>query len=429
MLIEQEVAFALELYRIKGGKRLFGTYKLSGAKNAVLPILAATLLSGAESRIVNCPDLSDTEAMFRLLRQTGCSVRREGEAAVVNSNILRSSELSASLMNSMRSSVFLLGPLLARCGEVTLSDPGGCNIGVRPIDFHLNALKQMGAEIVKKESALVCRAQKLRGADLRLPFPSVGATENLLMAAVFAEGETRIRNAAREPEIVDLQNFLKTCGAEIRGAGSGEILVRGTETPLQDAEYSVMPDRIEGGTILLAAAAAGGDVLIENAVPGHLMSLLSLLERSGCEIQRESGSVRLKAAERLRAAGYVETRPYPGFPTDLQSPFLTVMSLADGQTEIRETIFENRFKAAEQLKRMGARIEIKGQRASVTGVEKLSGARVRAQDLRGGAALVLAGLAAEGETIVENICHIDRGYDKFEVALSHLGAEIERMKE
>ncbi len=418
----------MESYHISGGKTLEGEYRLKGAKNAVLPILAATIISGRTSRIKNCPRLSDIRTMMAILEEMGCGVSWDGSDILVDSSPVNSFRIPQKLMKEIRSSVFLMGPTLARCGQVILSDPGGCAIGKRPIDIHLAALRLLGVDIAEKDGLLECRAKSLKGAVIPLSFPSVGATENVMMAAVMAEGETRILNPAKEPEIVDLQNYLTSCGADITGAGTEEIRIIGG-LPLHETEYEPIPDRIEAGTILTAAAAVRGKVLLKGAAPEHMDSVLDCLEESGCKIWRQDHSVYLEASSPLKAVKPIETRPYPGFPTDMQSQFMALMCLAEGTTEITEAIFENRFKHVAELNRMGARIRIAGKTAMIEGVESLRGQRVTAADLRGGAALVIAGLAAEGDTIVENISHIDRGYDRLEDILTGLGARIERVVE
>jgi len=416
----------VEQFRINGGAKLTGEYELTGAKNAVLPILAATIVTGNECKITSCPDLSDVHTMFTILRELGCRITKDADGAVVvNTGPIDSYTIPEHLMREMRSSVFLMGPMIARCGKVTLSYPGGCEIGLRPIDIHLSALRKLGVTIKEAHGFLECTADRLVGDRIVLDFPSVGATENVMLAATAAEGETRIINPAKEPEITDLQNFLNACGAKVRGAGTGEIVISGKNSYHQ-VEHRVIPDRIEGGTILAAVAITGGNVVLRNAIPEHMSMILSKLKEAGCRIREEKNTIELFAPAKLRAVETVKTLPYPGFPTDMQSQFLTLMTVAQGTSVITETIFESRFKHVEELRKMGAKIKVDGRTAVVTGVKQLTGARVVAKDLRGGASLVIAGLGARGETIVENICHIDRGYDKFEVALRRIGADIRR---
>ncbi|NLT47304.1 MAG: UDP-N-acetylglucosamine 1-carboxyvinyltransferase [Clostridiales bacterium] len=416
----------MESYHISGGNTLEGEYRLQGAKNAVLPILAATIISGRTSRIEKCPHLSDIRTMVSILREMGCNVSWDGSEILVDSSPVNSYRIPQKLMKEIRSSVFLMGPTLARCGQVILSDPGGCAIGKRPIDIHLTALRLLGVEIKEKDGLLECKARRLKGTTIPLSFPSVGATENVMMAAVMAEGETRILNPAKEPEIIDLQNYLVSCGAQISGAGSDEIRITGG-SPLRETEYKPIPDRIEAGTLLAAAAVTRGKILLKEAVPGHMDSILNWLGEAGCKVQRGGDFIYLEAPDRLGAVRPIETQPYPGFPTDMQSQLMAAMCLAEGTTEITESIFENRFKHVSELNKMGADIQVIERTAIVKGVERLAGKRVTAADLRGGAALVIAGLAAEGNTIVENIGQIDRGYDRLEDILKSLGGQIERV--
>ncbi|MEA4989076.1 MAG: UDP-N-acetylglucosamine 1-carboxyvinyltransferase [Anaerovorax sp.] len=418
----------MDSYHIIGGNRIFGSHKLTGAKNGVLPILAASLVTGDVCTIHNCPDLLDVNTMLAILKELGCKIQREKDAIIVDSSQLTQTYIPKVLGKEMRSSVFLLGPMLTRCGVVEMSQPGGCAIGARPIDLHLDALRKMGAEIKEEDGHLVCKSNGLKGTTIRLDFPSVGATENIMMAALSAEGETHIVHPAKEPEIEDLQNFLNSCGGCIEGAGTGEIVISGKK-PLHGTDYKVIPDRIEAGTFLAAAAATKGELLLENAAPAQMASTLAKFREMGCSLKIEQDKIYLKGPDRLKAIREIKTLPYPGFPTDMQSQFLTLMTLADGRSKMTETIFENRFKHIDSLRDMGAIIELDGCSAKVTGVEQLQGCRVEAKDLRGGAAMVIAGLAASDETIVENICHIDRGYDKFEVALKNLGTKIERIQE
>lgn len=417
----------MEQFRINGGLKLAGEYELTGAKNAVLPILAATIVTGNESKIKSCPELSDVKTMFTILTELGCKVTKDEDGVIINTEPISSYTIPEHLMREMRSSVFLMGPMIARCGKVVLSFPGGCEIGVRPIDIHLSALRKLGVTINEAHGFLECTADRLVGSRIHLDFPSVGATENIMLAATAAEGETRIINPAKEPEIIDLARYLNSCGAQIEGAGTGEIIINGKKSYHQ-VEHKVIPDRIEGGTILAATAITGGSLLLKNAIPEHMSMTLSKLREAGCRIREEKNLVEIQAPERLKAVEVVRTQPYPGFPTDMQSQFLTAMTVAQGTSVITENIFESRFKQVDELIKMGARIKVDGRMAVITGVEKLTGARVIAKDLRGGASLVIAGLGAEGETIVENICHIDRGYDKFEIALSKIGADIKREK-
>ncbi len=417
----------MDSYHIVGGKPLFGQVDLNGAKNAALPILAATVAVPGVSRLTHCPRLSDVDAMLKILRSLGCAVSVMDDEVLVDSRTLRTDKIPEDLMKEMRSSVFLMGPLLARLGSVVLSTPGGCEIGRRPIDIHLWALRRLNAEVLEEPEEVRCTGEDLRGTLIVLPFPSVGATENLMMAALGAKGLTRIRNGAQEPEIVDLQNFLRACGAKVDGAGTYEIRIWGQES-LHGAEYEIMPDRIEAGTLLAAAAATGGEILLNGMDGSFLKAALDILEAAGCKIHSEKQRIALNSPRWLKGVPLVMTGPYPAFPTDLQSQFLAMFAAAEGETLVRETIFENRFKPVAQLAKMGAKIRVSGREAEIFGVPKLTGAAVQAEDLRGGAALVIAGLIAEGRTRVEQICHIDRGYDRLEDTLTALGADIRREK-
>ncbi len=422
----------MESYHITGGNRLEGELEVNGAKNAVLPILAACLATGKSCRITNCPNLSDVKNMLTILKEIGCKIEYDQKSVVVNSEHIHTFKISEKLMREMRSSVFLMGPMIARFGKITMSYPGGCEIGLRPIDIHISALKQLGVTVNEKEGNIECIGHKLQGTTIALDFPSVGATENAMLTAIGAEGETRIVNAAREPEIVDLQNFLNGCGAKIKGAGSGQIVIKGNprlqKTGLDETEYSVMTDRIEAGTFLVASAITGGEIILKNIMPENMTMILSKLVESGCKVSAEKDRIFLKGPKKLKAINYINTQPHPGFPTDMQSQMLSMLTLAKGTSIITETIFENRYKNIDQLRKMGAQIIIDGRNAIIKGVAELSGTIVQAKDLRGGAALVIAGLGANGNTVVENIAYIDRGYENFEQRLSLLGAQIVRVK-
>lgn len=412
-------------FHIIGGTKLSGETVINGAKNAVLPILAATVMNGNINIIKDCPNLKDVRTMLKILDAIGCRTHFEGNTITVDSKPLDTYTIPEHLVREMRSSIFLLGPMLSRCGRVIVSYPGGCEIGPRPIDLHLKVLKQLGVVINEAHGFLECRAEKLKGCSIQLDFPSVGATENAMLASVEADGISRIKNAAKEPEIVDLQNFLNAMGAKITGAGTSEIYIEG-KRKLNGVEYPIIPDRIHAGTILTAAAITGGEVMIKNVIGEHLSIVLSKFAEAGCIIREEKNGIYLKGPQKLKNIEIIKTLPYPGFPTDMQSQFLTLMSVAEGTSIITETIFENRFKIVDELAKMSCKIKVDGRTAVINGVDYLTGAKVYAKDLRGGAALVLAGLAAKGETIVENVCHIDRGYDKLEMCLSNLGAEIYR---
>ena len=494
-----------QLLSVRGGRRLEGEVTIQGAKNSVLPILAATLLARGQVALLGCPRLRDVDASIRILRHLGCDAHWEADALAVDTTALRRCEISDVLMREMRSSAIFLGAILARCGQADLSYPGGCELGPRPIDLHLAGLRDLGAEIREEGGFLHCRADRLRGREVVLRMPSVGATENLMLAACGAEGVTVISNAAREPEVVDLQNFLNACGARVSGAGSSAVSIEGGQD-LHGCTYRVMPDRIAAATYLCAAASAGGDIYLRGAEEGHLSTVTAALREAGCTVTADSGGIRalcrerlravgpvqtapypgfptdaqavLMAAtylcaaasaggdiylrgaeeghlstvtaalreagctvtadsggiralcrERLRAVGPVQTAPYPGFPTDAQAVLMAALLRSRGATVFEENIFENRYRHVDELIRMGASIRVSGRVAVVTGVERLHSAPVRCTDLRGGAALCVAALAAEGETRVSQICHIDRGYEDLARDLRALGADAVRVEE
>lgn len=410
---------------IDGGNRIGGEVRVGGAKNSVLPILAATVLNGRINVVHDIPKLLDVDIMEKILTSLGCSVKRENGTIIVDSSELTNYEIPEELVREMRSSIIFLGAMLSRCGKVKISYPGGCEIGPRPIDLHLKSLREMGAKIEEKHGFLTCEATKLRGCDIQLDFPSVGATENIMLAAIFASGTTVIRNAAREPEIIDLENFLNAMGAKVSGAGTATIRIEGVEK-LYDVEHNIIPDRIVAGTYLIATAITKGEIVLKNVIHEHLQSTLYKLRESGCIVQIYNHSLKLIAPKEIKAVESIRTLPYPGYPTDMQAQMMALMTLSDGITIITENIFENRYKHANELVRMGANIKVDGRIAIVKGVTKLSGATVVAQDLRGGAALIVAGLAAEGTTIVENIKHVERGYENIHEVLGTLGAKIRK---
>jgi len=411
---------------IEGGKRISGTIRIHGAKNAALPILAASVLAEEAVTIRNVPRLLDIEVMLNILQDLGCKTEHAGDRVTVNSSQLHSSHVPEHLMRQMRSSVFLMGPLLARFGEVEVYQPGGCAIGERKIDLHLRGLQALGAELRETGSRIVCTAKQLVGAEIILDFPSVGATENIMLAAVLAKGRTTIVGAAREPEIQDLQRFLNEMGGQVRGAGTDTITIDGVPS-LSGCDFEIIPDRIVTGTVMVAAAATRGSVTLEGTQPGHLTSLIHVLRRAGIHIEVENAIMRIGAATRPRAVDRVVTSPYPAFPTDLQAQLMVLLSLADGVSVVKETVFEGRFKHVEELCRMGANIRLDLNTAFIRGVPKLYGTTVEATDLRAGAALVIAGLAGQGRTVVEHVHHIDRGYDRIENMFASLGADIVRV--
>ena len=414
----------MSYYVVQGGQTLRGSVPISGAKNSVLPILAATLLNGGRNVLHNCPDLRDVRSAIQILEHLGCKVSREGDTVTVDSTVVDRWDVPHELMREMRSSVIFLGPILARCGRARLSLPGGCDIGQRPIDLHLTALRKLGTVIREQGGDILCEASDLQGRDIILSFPSVGATENTLLTATACSGVTRIINAAREPEIADLQEFLRKAGALVSGGGESVITVSGT-TPRRDVEHTILPDRIEAATFLCAAAACGGEVTLTGVEPEHVGTVIQCLRDGGCAVRSAGRTITLLAPQRLGSMPTVRTMPYPGFPTDSQAPLMAAACTAQGSALFIETIFENRFRHAAELQRMGADIRISGRTALVTG-KQLHGAQVRSTDLRGGAALVVAALAAQGESRVEDLTHIDRGYEHFAEKLTGLGAKIQR---
>ena len=412
--------------RVIGGKKLCGSLKVQGAKNSVLPILAACVLCKGEVVLHNCPALSDVDSALKILSHLGLCFERNGEDIIISCNGVKSCEVPSALMSEMRSSVVFLGPILASAGCAVVSMPGGCELGPRPIDMHLSALKKLGAEIKDEYGMLKCTVNKgLKGADIALIFPSVGATENAMLAATLASGTTHITNAAREPEIVDLANFLNACGARVFGAGSSSITVEGVKR-LFGCEYSIMPDRIAAATFLTAGAITGGDINLVGAKKEHIISVLSLLEQAGCEIYSSDNEIRLTAKRPLQAMNIIKTLPYPGFPTDAQAPLMSLATVCEGSTMFVETIFENRFRHVCELLKMGADIKTEGKVAVVNGVKMLKSATLNCTDLRGGAAVLLAALSADGESEILEIHHIDRGYSNIEKDFERLGACVLR---
>ncbi|MGB4450864.1 MAG: UDP-N-acetylglucosamine 1-carboxyvinyltransferase [Tepidanaerobacteraceae bacterium] len=410
---------------IEGGRPLKGTVKISSAKNAVLPVIAASLLTESECIIEDAPELEDVKVMTEVLNSLGAKALREGDSIKISAGTIDSFEAPYDLVRKMRASFLVMGPLLARKGRARISMPGGCAIGSRPIDLHLKGFAALGAQIDLGHGFVEAKCDKLKAATIYLDFPSVGATENIMMAAALAEGQTIIGNAAKEPEIIDVANFLNSMGAKIRGAGTDIIKIEGVKE-LSGISYTVIPDRIETGTYLVAGAITGGNVLLENVVPEHLKPVIAKLIECGADITEEPEGLRVIGCERPVASD-VKTMPYPGFPTDMQAQIMAFLSKACGTSMVIETVFENRYMHVEELKRMGAKIKIEGRSAVVEGVEKLSGAPVKATDLRAGAALILAGLAAEGTTKVMHTYHIDRGYVDIVGKLKNLGANIKKV--
>ncbi len=411
---------------IEGGVRLAGELAVSGAKNAALPLMCASLLTEEPLALANVPRLQDVATMARLLREMGVEIERDGDSMTLRAAHIARAEAPYERVKTMRASILTLGPLLARCGEARVSLPGGCAIGARPVDQHLKGLLAMGAEIRVEHGYIHAQARRLHGARIVTDVVTVTGTENLMMAAALAHGETTIENAAREPEIADLAACLVAMGAQVAGAGSDVIRIRGVDR-LRAAGHRIMADRIETGTLLCAAAITGGEVRLTGTSAGELDAVTDKLREAGCELGFEPAAIRLRAPARLAAVS-VRTAPYPGFPTDMQAQFMALDAVAEGTGIIRETIFENRYMHVLELQRLGADIRIDGNTAVVTGVPRLEGASVMATDLRASACLVLAGLAARGETLVERIYHLDRGYERLEEKLAHLGARIRRVR-
>lgn len=412
----------MNAYIIKGGHCLEGEVNISGSKNASLPILAACVLNNGITKLYNVPDIHDTKVMIEILRYLGCKVKKNRDKIMIDARTIKKQEIPEELMRKMRSSVILAGALLGRFHKATFSCPGGCDIGARPIDLHLKAFEKLGVCMIEESGYIKCECEKICAEEIHLEFPSVGATENAILAATLGDGTTKILNAAMEPEIIDLQNFLNKMGAKICGAGTNEITIHGVKV-LKDNGYKIMPDRIEAGTFLCFVAASGGKVRLKEVVPEHLVPLLDKLQECGCEIKRTRNEIFLEAPKKLKAVN-VKTMPYPGFPTDMQAIFVSMLTVAKGTSVVIENIFENRYKYTNELKRMGAKIVIEGRTAVIKGVRKLSATKVEASDLRGGAALVLAGLISKGTTTVDHIEYILRGYENLENKLSHLGAKI-----
>ena len=417
----------MEKLVIQGGRRLEGTVKVSGAKNAVLPVIAASLLATTPTVIEEIPELDDVHTIVEVLQYLGVSSNwLDSGTLSLDSTGIKSCEASYELVRKMRASFLVMGPLLSRFHEARISLPGGCAIGTRPIDLHLKGFEALGAEVITGHGFIEARApQGLTGARIYLDFPSVGATENIMMAASLAKGQTILENAALEPEIVDLANFLNEMGANVRGAGTNVIKIEGV-SKLMGATHAIIPDRIEAGTYMVAAAATGGEILLNNVLVEHLKPLIAKMKEAGIEIEENIDQVRVRSTGKLTAVD-VKTLPYPGFPTDMQAQFMAMMCMAKGCSVITETVFENRFMHVDELHRMGAAIRIDGRTATVDGVSRLSGCPVVATDLRAGAALVIAGLAAEGVTEIGCIHHIDRGYDHLVDKLTGLGAVIQRI--
>lgn len=414
---------------IKGNTTLQGNIDIHGAKNAALPILAATIVTKGESIIHNCPDLTDVEVTLKILEHLGCRVKREGSTVSIDSSNIVSSQIHEDLMREMRSSIIFLSSVLARTGSAYMCYPGGCDIGVRPVDIHLSALRKMGALVCENGCEIGCTIHdKLNGSKIILPFPSVGATETIIIASSLAKGTTTIINAAREPEIVDLADYLNKCGARIRGAGEGTIEINGVNS-LSSCEHTVISDRIVASTYMSAAAMTGSTLYINKIRPSHLSPIFPIYNEMGCKIYIEKDALKIVSPKHLRRIKHLKTMPYPGFPTDCQAIVSAVLTKAHGTSVINESIFENRFRYLSELNRLGADVSVRGEIAVINGVKELHGASVKCTDLRGGAALIVAAMACEGTSIISDIYHVERGYENLDFALNELGANIMRIQD
>lgn len=414
---------------VNGGKRLRGEVKLQGSKNSSLPIMAGAVLCGSECVLNNCPELTDIYSASRILNSLGCKCRFSENTAVINSADINVTEIPEKLMREMRSSIIFMGAVLGRTGECTVSMPGGCELGSRPIDMHISAMRKMGIDVKENYGKIICRASsgKAHGAKISLPFPSVGATENIILCAVTADGETIINNSAREPEICDLCGFLRACGAEISGDGESRIVIRGKQK-LHGCEYKIMPDRIAGATYLAMTAGTGGEIILDNACVAETEPFISVLEQTGCNIITYENKIYLRSGSRLKAVrDRIRTMPHPGFPTDAQAVLMSALVTADGTSVFEENIFDCRYRHTDALVKMGADIQVLGKVAVVKGVSRLHGASIESTDLRGGAGMVVASLTAEGTSEISGIHHIDRGYEKIEDVVRLLGGDIRRV--
>lgn len=417
----------MEKYVINGSNKLYGEVGIQAAKNSVLPILAGSVLTDGKVKVENVPDITDVKNMIKILSCLGCDIEYVDNSVVIDSSNADKYEIPSKLAHELRSSVFLLGSVVSRFKRAKIAYPGGCDIGLRPVDIHLSGLKRLGVQITEENGYILCKCERLMGNEIMLDCPSVGATENIMLAAVKAEGITVIQNAAREPEIEDLQNFLNGIGAKIKGAGTGTITIEGVKK-LSGCTYLPIADRIEAGTFLVAGAMCGGEVVVKGIKSENLSSLIHKLRENGCVLHVKNDRIVLKSNKRLISVKSIGTQPYPGFPTDLQAQMTALSCICRGQSIITENLFETRFKYVPELRKMGADVTVINRSAFVRGVERLNGATVIAQDLRGGAALVLAGLCAEGRTEVLDISHIDRGYALFEYKLRELGGDVVRMR-
>ncbi|MBR0141681.1 MAG: UDP-N-acetylglucosamine 1-carboxyvinyltransferase [Ruminococcus sp.] len=420
----------MQKFVVTGGRRLRGEIKLQGSKNSALPIMAAAILPEGQCLIKNCPELTDVYSAARILNSLGCKCSFSDNQVFTDSALISSTEISEELMREMRSSIVFMGAVLGRMKECTVSIPGGCELGPRPIDMHISSLRKMGIDIRETGGRIICRtrSERPKGAKINLNFPSVGATENIILCAVLADGETVINNAAREPEISDLCGFLRKCGADIKGDGESRIIINGKEK-LHGCEYSVMPDRIAAATYLSMTAAAGGEIILKNACVAETEPFLSVIEQTGCTVSTGERKIYLRSGARLHAVrDRIRTMPYPGFPTDAQAVLMSALSVADGTSVFEENIFDCRYRHTQALAKMGADIQVMGKIAVIKGVNRLHGANAEATDLRGGASMIAAALAAEGTSEISRIYHIDRGYEKIEEAVRLLGGDIKRVQ-
>ena len=407
---------------IEGGKRLEGEVVISGSKNASLPIIAASILSGKKTTLYNVPNIHDTQVTLKILKYLGCKVKKTNGKIEIDTKYIQKNDIPDYLMREMRSTVILAGALIGRFKDASFSYPGGCDIGSRPIDLHINAFKKLGVEITEEAGFIKCKANKIIGTNIDLDFPSVGATENIILATVLSTGTTTINHAAMELEIIDMVQFLKKMGAKIQGEGTNQIIIDGVEK-LSGVSYNIMPDRIEAGTILCAVAATGGNVILDNVIPEHLTAVINKLEETGCKIEINNKKITLNAQKKLKPID-IKTMTYPGFPTDLQQIFATMLVKASGTSIIVENIFESRYKYISELRKMGAKVTVEGKTAIIKGTRKINATTVVCTDLRGGAALVIAGLMAKGKSRVENIGYIQRGYENLENKLGSSGAKL-----
>ena len=409
---------------IQGGNRLQGEVKISGSKNAALPIVAATILNKGKTTLYNVPNIHDVQTMFEILKEIGGKVQKKNNKVIIDTSKIHTYEIPDNLMRQMRSSVILAGALIGRYHQARFSCPGGCDIGARPIDLHLKGFEKLGINIKEEYGEIICTADKIIGTQIHLDFPSVGATENIILAACLAEGTTIITNAAKEPEIGDLVKYLNKMGAKIKGEGTDKIEITGVKS-LSEVSYNIMPDRIEAGTYLVAGAITGGKVKLTNVNPEHIEPILNKLEEANCKLKVEKSTIEIEAPKRVKAVD-IKTMPYPGFPTDLQSIFGALLATAKGTSIITENIFESRYKYVQELNRMGAKIKVEGRTAVIKGTRRIQGANVVATDLRGGASLILESLVAKGTTQIDNIHYILRGYENIEEKLKNIGAKIEK---